>query len=188
VCCGTKRLTEIHCPSDCVYLHSAREHPPAVAVRQQQHDVGILVHAMRDLSERQAQLFLFANTLLLRYQPPELQPLIDVDVADAAASLAATHETAARGVIYEHRPPSIAAERLVAFLKPALAEVGRNLGAAFDRDLAAVFRAIDRAIAAVRATEGAGRREYLDLVARMVRPPAPETEAAAPEPSRLIVP
>ncbi len=29
VCCGTKRLTQIPCPSDCVYLASAREHPPA---------------------------------------------------------------------------------------------------------------------------------------------------------------
>ena len=27
VCCGTKRLIEIQCPDDCVYLTSAREHP-----------------------------------------------------------------------------------------------------------------------------------------------------------------
>src|SRR5262245_27935296 len=38
VCCGTKRLVEIRCPSDCSYLASAREHPAAVVVRQQQHD------------------------------------------------------------------------------------------------------------------------------------------------------
>ena len=47
VCCGTKRLVQISCPSDCPYLASAREHPPAVLVRQQQHDLGLLdaVHA-----------------------------------------------------------------------------------------------------------------------------------------------
>src|SRR4029079_6022625 len=28
VCCGTKRLVEIQCPSDCAYLATAREHPP----------------------------------------------------------------------------------------------------------------------------------------------------------------
>ena len=47
VCCGTKRLIEIALPGDCVYLASAREHPPAVAVRQQQRDVATAraVHA-----------------------------------------------------------------------------------------------------------------------------------------------
>jgi hypothetical protein len=33
VCCGTKRLVEIQCPSDCVYLAVSREHPPAAVVR-----------------------------------------------------------------------------------------------------------------------------------------------------------
>ena len=114
VCCGTKRLVQIQCPSDCAWLASAREHPPAVAVRQQQRDVGLLVQFMRDFSQRQSQLFFLINTFLVRYEPPELQPLIDDDVAEAAAALAATFETASRGVIYEHRPASLPAERLAA--------------------------------------------------------------------------
>src|SRR5437867_4451151 len=61
LCCGTKRLVEIACPSDCPWLVSAREHPPAVAVRRQQHDVGLLVSFMRDLTERQSQLFFFVS-------------------------------------------------------------------------------------------------------------------------------
>ena len=125
VCCGTKRLTQIACPSDCVYLAVAREHPPAVAVRRQQHDVAALVRYMRDLSERQSQLFFLIVTFLLRYQPPELHPLIDEDVAEAMGALAATFETAARGVIYEHRAASLSAERLVSGLKPLLAEAGQ---------------------------------------------------------------
>ena len=52
-------------------------------------------------------------TFLARYEAPELQPLIDDDVAEAMAALAATFETASRGVIYEHRPASLPAERLV---------------------------------------------------------------------------
>ena len=117
VCCGTKRLTEIHCPSDCPYLASAREHPPAVAVRQQQRDVESLVEVVRDFNERQSQLFLMIATFLIRYEPPELQALLDDDVAEAADALAATFETASRGVIYEHRPASLPAERLAAALK-----------------------------------------------------------------------
>ena len=104
VCCGTKRLVEIACPSDCAYLASAREHPAAATLRQHQHDVALLVRFVRDLNERQSQLFFLLATFLLRYNPPELQPLIDEDIAEAAAALAATFETASRGVIYEHQP------------------------------------------------------------------------------------
>ena len=104
---------QIACPSDCAWLASAREHPPAAAVRRQQHDVGAFLQVMRDFNERQSQLFLMISTFLVRYEPPELQPAIDDDVAEAMAALAATFETSARGVIYEHRPASLPAERLV---------------------------------------------------------------------------
>ena len=55
----------------------------------------------RDLSQAQSQLFFVLNTFLQRYEPSELQPLIDEDVAEAAAALAATAETASRGLIYD---------------------------------------------------------------------------------------
>jgi hypothetical protein len=96
VCCGTKRLVEIQCPSDCPYLGNAREHPPAAVVRQQQRDMGVLAQFMRDFNERQSQLFFLIATFLARYQPPELQPLIDDDVREAAAALAATSRPLAR--------------------------------------------------------------------------------------------
>jgi hypothetical protein len=66
VCCGTKRLVEIQCPSDCPWLASAREHPPAVAVRQQQRDFGVMLEGMRDFSRRQSQLFILVTTFLVR--------------------------------------------------------------------------------------------------------------------------
>jgi hypothetical protein len=190
VCCGTKRLTEIACPPDCAYLTTAREHPPAVFVRQRQRDVALLLEAMRDLNERQAQLFLLAATLLLQYEPPALQPLIDDDVIEAAAALAATYDTAAKGLIYEHRPPSLPAERLVQALKPRLAEAGQRGGTAFERDAAVVFRQMGDAAARVRQVEPDNRRAFLDLVRRTVRTPAENKDArAAPaDQPRLIVP
>ena len=118
VCCGTKRLVQISCPSDCAWLLSAREHPPATVVRQQQRDVGLLVRFMRDFSERQSQLFFLIAAFLARYEAPELQAPLDDDVAEAMGSLAATFETASRGLIYDHRPASVLAERLTAALKP----------------------------------------------------------------------
>ena len=54
--------------------------------------------------------------------------MIDADVADAAGALAATYETSARGVIYEHQTQSLPAERLRSELRAALMELGREGG------------------------------------------------------------
>jgi hypothetical protein len=191
ICCGTKRLTQIHCPSDCAYLASAREHPPAVAVRRQQRDFSLLMEVMRDFNERQSQLCFLILTFLVRYDPPELQPLIDDDVGEAAAALAATFETASRGVIYEHRPASLPAERLMSALKPLLAEVGAGGGSGFERDAAVVLRRLEDAAREARAVEQENRRALLDVVGRVISRGAPggdaDTPPPAPEP-RLIVP
>jgi len=193
VCCGTKRLVQIQCPSDCTWLASARDHPPAVVVRQQQHDVGLLVQFMRDFSQRQSQVFFLINTVLVRYQPPELQPIVDDDVAEAADSLAATFETSVRGVIYDHRPASLPAERLMAALKPVLAEAGQGAGSAFERDAALVLRRLAEAVRELRRQYSANRRVFLDLVGRVIRE-SPREEAEGGEPaggargSSLIVP
>jgi len=190
VCCGTKRLVEIQCPADCVYLASAREHPAAATIRRQQHDLSMLLQFMRDLSERQSQLFFVVGSFLVHYQAPELQPLIDVDVAEAAGALAATLETSARGVIYEHRPASLPAERLMAALKPVLNQAGSRGGTAFERDAAVVMRRVEEAARAMQSEEPSDRRAFLDLLARVLRqaqPPDALAAAQAEEP-RLIVP
>jgi hypothetical protein len=192
VCCGTKRLVQIQCPADCPWLASAREHPPAVVVRQQQRDVALLVQVMRDFTERQSQLFFLLSTVLVRYEPPELQPLFDDDVVEGAAALAATFETASRGVIYEHRPASVPAERLMSALKPVFAETGRGLGAAFERDAAVVLRRVAESTKELRTVEPDNRRVFLDLLARVItKMPDDGAEEASPEspaPPRLIVP
>jgi len=192
VCCGTKRLVQIACPADCAWLASAREHPPAVAVRQQQRDVGVLLQVIRDFNERQSQLFLLIGTFLVRYEAPELQPVIDDDVAEAMAALASTFETSARGVIYEHRPASLPAERLVSGLTPLLSEAGRGGGTPFERDAAAVLRRLEQTAREIRGTDQENRRAFLDLLGRIVRKGDAEEPSSAgrePEPpSRLIVP
>jgi hypothetical protein len=190
ICCGTKRLTEIRCPSDCAYLASAREHPAAIVVRQQQRDVGIMVHLLRDFSQRESRLFLSVNSFITRYQPPGLQTLIDDDVGEAAGALAATFETAARGVIYEHRPASLPAERLMTALKGLLQEMGQNGGTAFERDAAVVLRRIEEAVRDLRAAPGDNRRAYLDVLGRVLQnvDAAEDREGPKVETPRLIVP
>jgi hypothetical protein len=191
VCCGTKRLVEINCPSDCVWLASAREHPPAAAVRQQQRDRSLLMPLMLDFTERQAELFFLVASFIVRYEPPELHPLFDEDVAEGVGALGSTFETASRGVIYEHRAASLPAERLSAALKPALAEMGRGFGSAFERDAAAVLRRLATLAGNVRALEPDNRRGLLELLRRVVTAfPAADRNAAGSEepPPSLIVP
>lgn len=189
VCCGTKRLVQIPCPSDCAWLASAREHPPASIVRRQQRDLGLLVPFMRDFGDRQSQLFFLVATLLVRYDPPDLQALIDDDVAEAAAALAATFETAARGVIYEHRPASLSAERLLTAIRTVLTEAGKGGGSSFERDAAGVLRRIAEAIGGARAADQSNRRAFLDVLGRIIPKNAGAAHGApSPEPPRLIVP
>jgi hypothetical protein len=191
VCCGTKRLVEIACPSDCVYLAAAREHPAAATLRQQEHDLRFLAQLMRDLSERQSQVLFLLATLLLRYNPPELQALIDDDIAEAAGALAGTFETASRGVIYEHQPASLPAARLATSLKALLAEAGKGAPSSFERDAAVVLRRLEESARSLHAVDGSNRRRFLDLLGRIIRRPDGDRggdDRAAPEPSRLIVP
>jgi len=190
VCCGTKRLVQIQCPPDCVYLTTARDHPPAALVRRQQQDLGLLVHFMRDLNDRQSQLFFLVTTFLVQYQSPELQPLIDHDVAEAGAAMAATLETSARGVIYEHRPASLPAERLMNALKPVLAQAGGRGGTPFERDAAVVMRRVEEAAREVRSRDESNRRAFLDLLGRVLRrkDDGAEPPAEKPEGPRLVLP
>jgi hypothetical protein len=188
VCCGTKRIVEIRCPADCGYLASAREHPAAVVRRRQERDVAQLLPTIRHLTERQYQLFFLFHTMMARYTPQGFSRLVDADVADAAAAVAATLETAARGVIYEHTPQGPPAQALATELTTMLAKVREQGAKVFDREAAVVLRAIEQGARGTTVPTD-GPTGYLDLVARLLQgtgtePPAAETAPA----SQLILP
>lgn len=147
-----------------------------------------LLPTIRHLTERQYQLFFLFHTMMVRYTPQGFSRLVDADVADAAAAVAATLETAARGVIYEHMPQGPPAQALATELTTMLAKMREQGAKVFDREAAIVLRAIEQG--ARGATVPAdGPTGYLDLVARLLQgtgpePPAPETARASP----LILP
>ena len=168
ICCGTKRLVEIACPSDCVHLASAREHPAAVVRRQQERDVAMLLPTIRQLTERQYQLFFLLQTAIARHVPDGFARLVDVDVAEAAAAFAATLETASRGVIYEHPAQSLLAQRLANELKTVLTDVRQQGVTVYDGEAAIALRAIEAgAREAVKA--GGPDTAYLDLMRRLLQ-------------------
>jgi hypothetical protein len=192
VCCGTKRLVELNCPADCIYLTTARTHPPAVVQRQQGHDRAHLLPWLAGLSERQARLFLMFGALISRHQGEALQKLVDEDIGQAAEAHAATLETAARGIVYEHRPSTVPAERLLTELKALVAEVTREGGSALERDAAIALRRVEAA-AKENAKAQPGGNAFQQLLTRVLLPPGgPASEAQRETPttpgSSLIIP
>ena len=167
VCCGTKRLVEINCPSDCPHLAASREHPAAVVRRQQEMDVAALLPSMAGLTERQHQLFFLFQSVIAKSKPDGLARLTDEDVAEAASACAATIETAARGVLYEHTPATRPAQQLAGELRALLAQVREHGATVYDREAAIALRAIERGARSLgQPNEPAA---YLTLMGRLLQ-------------------
>ena len=168
MCCGTKRLVEIACPSDCSYLRSANAHPPAVVQRQQERDLGFLIPLLGRLTERQQQIAMLLQAAV-RADGPDSPPRSDADVEQAAKATAETFETASRGIVYEHRPTSLDAQRLAGRMQ-GLIEEQRNEGVRLpDTDVAAAARCLETAAREARGALGGGDGAYLALVGRLLK-------------------
>jgi hypothetical protein len=189
VCCGSKRLTEIACTSDCVYLTASREHPAAVVKRQQERDVAMLLPTIRHLTERQYQLFFLLQSTIARHTPEGLARLLDADVADASGAVAATLETAARGVIYEHPAQTLTGQKLAGELKATLEEIKKHGARVFDHEAAVTLRAIEQGARDAAARAGSGNAtEYLELMRRLLEVGSAAPQRPASAPSSLILP
>jgi len=183
-CCGSKRLVEIDCPADCVYLATAQQHPAAAVLRRHQADLRQLLAATGGLTESQFQLFFLIHTALSRFVPDGGR-LLDADVAEATASLAANYQTTANGVIAESLPAGSVAHRLSGELRVALEDLATRAGRPLDPDITLVLRAVERgARSAV-----SGPTAYLELVARVLREgqPAPPNDTTRDDGPKIVL-
>jgi hypothetical protein len=198
VCCGTKRLVAIHCPPDCGYLAAAEAHPPASVRRRQERDLGFLMAMREGLSPEQSDLYWAILTFVVGFRSDPLVKVVDDDLADGAASLSATYETAGRGLIYEHRPQSLIAQRFVTELKAFLVDLAAQSDPAsarhLERDAAVVLRRLEAGARGVRRTLDEGPATALDIISRVVTAAARQRGQQAdgpliePERSLLIKP
>ena len=122
------------------------------------------------LDRRQYQLFFVVQATIHRLAESDDMPVNDDVVRDTAQALAATYETASKGIIYEHRPSSLPAGRLARELKGLLEGKDGQDPVANERDLVDVLRRVEQAATDARKTLDGDTRAYLDLVGRLMRP------------------
>jgi hypothetical protein len=191
VCCATKRLVEIRCPADCVYLSSARSHPAAVVQRRQERDLGFLLPLVSELTETQYRLVVLFQSIVVKHAETAIPPIEDADIAEAAGALASTLETAGKGIIYEHQAGAVPAQRLTTELRRVvddLIQQNSSQQSRVERDSAAALRRVEQG---ARTASGALRDNespvYLKLLVRALGG-APAGEASAvPQKSSLII-
>lgn len=143
------------------------------------------------LTERQYQLFFLFQTAIAQHRPETLSRLVDSDVVAAAEAVAATLETASRGVIYEHQPASVPARRLAADLKAVLAQARDEGARIFDAEAAVALRAIEMGARTLGTATGSGEAGYLALIERLLRLPRRRDAGAsleAPGERSIILP
>ena len=176
-------MVEIACPSDCQYLSAARAHPPAVVQRQQARDLRFLLPRIEGLSEVQYRLLLFFQAAALQHARQAVPSPRDADIAEGAASVAATIETARKGIIYQHQATSLPAQRLADDLGRALADLTQKAGAEagrLERDAAKALRTLqDLANAAEKELPDAGdlQGSWLAFAARVTGTDGSRTDA-----------
>jgi len=100
-----------------------------------------------ELTETQYRLLMLVQALVVQHAKNASPPPVDRDVAEAVASVAATLETAGKGIIYEHRPTAIYAQRIAEEISAALRDLVTRAGAdgaRLERDAAKALRALER--------------------------------------------
>lgn len=166
-CCGTKRLVEIDCPPDCVYLTGA--HAPAWEGRETERnrDLRRVAPHIQSLAHERAQLFFLAlagvNALRARRRD-----LDDRLLAQAVEALRKTVETRARGILYEHPAGDVRAQGLVLDLRGLFEakDAEGRVATPDDRDLLPVLTALESSVTETL-RESAGPTAFLDTVARL---------------------
>ncbi len=149
-----------------------------------------LIPRLSDLTETQYRLFLLTQAIVVRHAAAALPAPDDADVADAVSSVAATLETAGKGIIYEHRAASVPAQRIAGALSSGIADLVKRVGAEgarLERDAARALRALERTARDARQeVPDAARPEasWLTLAARIMAAAesGPSSAAQNPEP------
>lgn len=165
-CCGTKRLVEIDCPSDCVYLTGTHAGAWDGRESQTKREARRLALHLQDLSERELELFFLALMGVAGIRRTR-KDLTDALLFQAVTALRGTLETLRAGILYEHQAEDLRAQGIVEELKELLAKEEDDGGQAPSAaEQLAVLRALETCGQAY-AKETTGPTSFLDAAVRL---------------------
>ena len=134
--------------------------------------MGFLFPLVSDLSETQYRLVVVFQSITVKHAETAIPAVHDADVAEAAAVVASTLETAGKGIIYEHQAASVPAQRLSTELRRVVDDLIRQNStqqSRVERDSAAALRRVERgARTAAAALAGDEQPVYLKLLGRVL--------------------
>ena len=102
-CCGEKRVIEIHCPSDCVFLSTGHSYQSIKKYTSQlRHEEDPLRRRkLYETGQQFGPLFGELERTIIGYAA-DLRTLTDQHILEAVSLLKKTYRTEQKGVIYEH--------------------------------------------------------------------------------------
>ena len=128
-CCGEKRVVEIDCPSDCVYLYSGQAYQSIkkYSAQLRQEEDPVRRRKLYETSQAFGPVFSQIEQSIINYSA-DLQTLTDEHILEAVTLLKDTYHTEQKGVIYEHTSSNPLVQALVRDLKEALEAVRADGG------------------------------------------------------------
>ena len=179
-CCGTKRLVEIRCLPTCGWLKASRAHPHAAQQRQQEQDANLVVPLIRGLDDGGYAVLMACLPAVVTFRNEADPPPLDSDLQSAAAALAATAETAIRGVLYEHQPETPIAARLARAMSAPLTEAAEAGVPRLEASTAAAMRRVEEAVKEFRRLGDPAPDAYLAFLGRVLKPRLADAQTGQP--------
>ncbi len=120
-CCGEKRVVEIACPADCVYLKSGQSYQTVkkyVAQMDQEEDP-IRRRKLLETNQRFSALLFEIEQVVIHFTQG-LHAFQDKSILEAVRLLEETYKTEEKGLIYEHQSADPLAQALFTDLRELL--------------------------------------------------------------------
>lgn len=192
-CCGTKRGVEIHCPTDCPYLHGAHDAKWESAARHKEE--AQFLSPFLGLREREAAFLFFVHHLILE-AGGRMGALSDRGMLDVLEATVQTLRTHAKGIVYQHPCTAPELQPLADWLLRVLTARSelQNVPEVSDGEAIRVLETMRVAVAA-HEKQAAAQRPYLETAAHVMGPSLADApvielpeELGSPSHDRIVSP
>ena len=122
-CCGEKRVVEIACPTDCIYLKSGQSYQTVkkYVTQMDQEEDPIRRRKLLETNQKFSALIFEIEEAVIHFAQG-LRVFQDKSILETVGLLQETYKTEEKGLIYEHKSPNPLAQALFGNLRELLEE------------------------------------------------------------------